>query len=223
MPLPATVLPAVTDTVLSHLATHFLVATHGDLPAARAAAASVLAAYDPQTEEELHLATDIVSFGFHALAALSEAAQPDLPVNRVIRLRGSAVSLSREAHKARRRLDQLKRAHPAEAPHPTREPDSAAALPEAPLAIPRAARQHAGSAAEPQAGLIDFVRKAMQAGTRPDGVRAWTQSHQQRSAAERITENLRRNQAEQLRRDELSAPPIDPAWPLPAANQPGHA
>jgi hypothetical protein len=29
--------------------------------------------------------------------------------------------------------------------------------------------------------------------------------------------------AEQLRRDALSAPPIDPAWPLSAANQPTHA
>ena len=79
-------------------------------PAARHAASHLLAAYNVATEEELGLAGEIVSFGFHALEALSEAAAPDLSMNQKLRLRGSAVSLSREAHKAQRKLDQLQKA-----------------------------------------------------------------------------------------------------------------
>ncbi len=91
--------PAILNTVLGHLASHFLEAADGDLPTARHAANRMLAAYDVQTEEELHLATDIIGFGFHALEALSAAAAPDLSLNQKIRLRGSAVSLNREAHR----------------------------------------------------------------------------------------------------------------------------
>jgi len=61
----------------------------------------------------------------HALEALGQAAVPDMPLTRVLRLRGSAVSLSREANKAERRLQQLRKARragiPAE-PQPAPEP-----------------------------------------------------------------------------------------------------
>ena len=70
--------------------------------AARHAAGHMLAAYNAEAEEELRLAAEIVSFSFHALEALSEAAAPDLSFNRKLRLRGSAVSLSRESHKSQR-------------------------------------------------------------------------------------------------------------------------
>ena len=106
------------DTVLGHLAPHFLATTNGDLPAARHAASHLLAAYNAATEEELGLAGEIVSFSFHALEALSEAAAPDLSMNQKLRLRGSAVSLSREAHKAQRKLDQLQKARLTASPQP---------------------------------------------------------------------------------------------------------
>ena len=67
-------------------------------------------AYDPQTEDELRLAANIIGFSFQALEALSQAATPDMPLTRTLRLRGGAVSLSRESHKAQRRLDKLQAA-----------------------------------------------------------------------------------------------------------------
>ena len=74
-------------------------------------------------EDELRLAANIVSLSFQALEALSQAATPDMPLTRTLRLRGGAVSLSRESHKAQRRLDKLQTARragiPAEAqPNP---------------------------------------------------------------------------------------------------------
>jgi hypothetical protein len=200
MSIPIT--PAILDTVLGHLAPHFLEAANGDLPTARHAASRMLAAHDAQTEEELHLATDIVSFGFHALEALSAAAATDLSLNQKIRLRGSAVSLSREAHKARRKLDQLKRARLTEAPQP--QP-----APEAPQPQDN-----------PAANLIEFAKDAMQAAAWPGGLKAWTMSQQQRRAAERITENLRRNKAEQERQQAASA---NLAIPAQTTTQPVHA
>ena len=189
MSLPAAITPAILDTVLGHLAPHFLTSTNGDLPAARHAASHVLVAYNVETEEELRLAAEIVSFGFHALEALGEAAAADLPVNKTLRLRGSAVSLSREAHKAQRKLDQLQRARLA-APPVTETPAPAPDKPGTEQAI----------------GLIEFAREALEASARPGGVPAWTLSRQQRRAAERIAENLKRNKAEQARREALRAP-----------------
>ncbi len=108
-PLANTLPPAVVETVLTRLATLFLTGAAGDLTAARQAAAQMLAAYDPQTEDELRLAANIVGFSFHALEALGQAATPDMPLTKILRLRGGAVSLSRESHKAQRRLDQLQK------------------------------------------------------------------------------------------------------------------
>ena len=103
--------PAVIlDTIMDHLARLFLTGARGDEAAARDAAAHMLAAYNPQNEDELRLAANIISFSFHALEALGQATTPDMPITRILRLRGSAVSLSRESHKAERRLDQLRNA-----------------------------------------------------------------------------------------------------------------
>jgi hypothetical protein len=199
MPTPTPITPAILDTVLGHLAPHFVEAANGDLPTARHAAGRMLAAHDPQTEEELHLATDIVSFGFHALEALSAAAAPDLPLNQKIRLRGNAVSLNRQAHKARRQLDLLKRARlaePAQPPAPTPPPDEK--LP---------------------AELIEAAREMIQAAAKPGTFKAWTLSRKQRRAAERIAENGRRNAAAHANQQasHVHAPP--PAQPH---NQPAH-
>jgi hypothetical protein len=117
MSVPAVIL----DTVLARLAPLFLTGAQGNETTARHAAAQMLAAYRPDTEIELHLAANIISFSFHALEALEQAAGPDLPLPRVLRLRGSAVSLSRESHKAERHLEHLQQCRQAGVP-PAREP-----------------------------------------------------------------------------------------------------
>jgi hypothetical protein len=109
MPLATTLPAAILETILTHLAVLFLTGAGGDPAAARHAAAQMLGAYHPQTEDQLRLAANIVGFSFHALEALGQAAAPDLPLTRVLRLRGSAVSLSREAAKAERRLTLLQK------------------------------------------------------------------------------------------------------------------
>jgi hypothetical protein len=203
---PTTISPVILDTVLGHLTPHFLTTTNGDFPVARHAASHLLAAYNVATEEELGLAGEIVSFGFHALEALSEAAAPDLSINQKLRLRGSAVSLSREAHKAQRKLDQLQRARLAA----SIRPEAQAPPPGTPkiTAVP----ENPGTA---QAlGLIEFAQEVIDASSRTGGAQAWTLSRQQRRAAERIAENLKRNKAEQARREARQAP-----MPEAAANQ----
>jgi hypothetical protein len=112
MSLPAVIL----DTILDRLACLFLIGARGNEAAARDAAIHMLAAYNPETEDEVRLAANIISFSFHALEALSQATTPDMPITRILRLRGSAVSLSRESHKAERRLDQLRNARQDDAP-----------------------------------------------------------------------------------------------------------
>ena len=106
-----TTLPAaILETVLTRLATLFLTGAGGDAVAARQAGFQMLGAYHPETEDELRLAANIVCFSFQALEALSQAAAPELPLTRIISLRGGAVSLSRESAKAERRLVQLQKA-----------------------------------------------------------------------------------------------------------------
>lgn len=100
----------ILDTVLARLALLFLAAAQGNEVVARHAAARMLSAYEPETEDELRIAANIISFSFHALEALSQAATADMPLTRILRLRGNAVSLSRESHKAERRLDHLQQA-----------------------------------------------------------------------------------------------------------------
>jgi hypothetical protein len=110
---------AVLDTILGRLDILFLTGAAGDLNSARHAARQMLSSYLPETEDELRLAAEIVGFSFHALEALGQAAGPDMPLTRILRLRGSAVSLSRESHKAQRRLDQLQNARRTGAPAKT--------------------------------------------------------------------------------------------------------
>ncbi len=107
---------ALLETILDRLAILFLTGAGGDLPAARQAAISMLMAHRPGTEDELTVAAEIVSFGFHALEALGQCADPKLSLNQKLRLQGRAISLSRESHKARHRLDQLKKAAPSLTP-----------------------------------------------------------------------------------------------------------
>jgi hypothetical protein len=187
MPLPALILPAILDTVLGRLALLFLTGAGGDLATARHAASQMLAAYNVESPNELRLAAEIMSFGFHALEALSQAAAPGLPLTKILRLRGSAVSLSREAHKAQRKLDQLQRDRRAGIPAQPVEnvaapPDTAPTRPQIDKAL----------------ALIEATREAMTSAAK-NGGQTWTQSYQQRLTAKRIADNLKKNQAAHAR------------------------
>jgi hypothetical protein len=172
--LPATIPQAILDTVLGGLAALFLTGAGGDITAARQAAAHMLAAYRPETQDELRLAAAIVGFSFHALEALGQAAAPDLPFTRILRLRGSAVSLSREAAKAERRLLQLRKARVQDQPAETR---SEPAQPEPP----------ADKARVEHLGPVAVAAKA-------SGL-TWTQSYEHRQQDIRLAASLKRAEA----------------------------
>jgi hypothetical protein len=168
---------AILDTILGRLSLLFLSGAGGDTAAARLAARQMLAIYQPETEDEFRLAAQIVSFSFHALEALSQAASPDMPLTRILRLRSSAVSLSRESHKAQRRLDQLQKARRTGAPSQPASTDA----------------PHSGSTTEKALALIADTREVMQSAK--NDAQTWTQAYQQRLRAKRITENLKKHPA----------------------------
>ena len=182
MSLLASFPTAILDTILGRLALLFIKGAAGDLAAARCAAAKMLAAYRPETLDELHLAAEIVSFGMHALDALGQSAEPDTPPAKVLRLRGGAVSLSRESHKAQRRLDQLQNARRKVT---AAQPTETTATP----AEPAPAGFAAANASQPVEASSETP-----AAITPRDAKTWTQRYQQRLAARRITENLRKHQ-----------------------------
>jgi hypothetical protein len=205
MSLAATLPTAILDTILGRLALLFLTGADGDRAAARDAARKMLAAYHPETENELRLAAEIVSFSFHALEALSQAATPDMPLTRILRLRGSAVSLSRESHKSQRKLDQLQKDRRAGLqPQPAA---TAAPQPAATAAPHPAAAEPARPQVDKAIALIEATRHAIATGAK-DG-KAWgsfdnrafdnrafdKRAFDKSDAARRITENLRNNSA----------------------------
>ena len=214
MSLPATIAPAVLDTILCRLAALF--ATAANPTAARDAARQTLAAYDVADEQELGLAADIISFALHALAALGQAADPDLSLAKILRLRGSAVSLSRESHKARRKLDQLQRARRAAANRPATEPQSEAVAPRRDTAAAETPTQQPGIAAvaatetEPPAALPPEAAPAVAAtstnntatpgnpAARHDGM-TWTQTYRKRQTEKRLAKKALRAQAAEVR------------------------
>ena len=121
MLLASTLPAAILETILARLALLFLIGAKGDEAAARHAAAEMLASYQPQTTAELRLAANAISFSFHALEALSQAAHPDMSLNKILR-RGSAVSLSRESFEAERRLNHVQQARHTGHPEPPTPP-----------------------------------------------------------------------------------------------------
>jgi hypothetical protein len=180
MCLPATIPATVIETILARLALLFLAATNGDVTAARQAAMGTLADYQPQTPAELRLAANAVSLSLHALEALSQAALPEMPITRILRLRGGAVSLNREAEKTERRLEKLQQgrrngiqSEPAKAPDLTQD-----------ILSPTT---------ENAVALIEATRQLIS--TPPPH---WSKAQRQRDAARRITETLKRNQATHL-------------------------
>lgn len=109
MSLSAIITPAILDKVIGLLVPLLIDSAGGDLPTARHAATSLLADYEPQTEEELRLAAEIIGFGFGALDALSQSMAPDLTLNAILRLRGSANAQHRCANQCQRTLDKLRK------------------------------------------------------------------------------------------------------------------
>jgi hypothetical protein len=173
----AKTLPAVMlETILTRLAPLFLAGAAGDMTVALQAAAQMLTAYDPRTGDELRLAANIVGFSFQALEALSQSATPDMQLTRILRLRGSAVSLSRESHKAQRRLDQLQKARREGIPAQPAETQPEPAQPE-----PRTER------------AIDLIEdtRTIAAAAKAPGV-TWTQAYEQSQRDKRIAASLKR-------------------------------
>ncbi len=181
MPAAAAILPAILDTVLGSLTPLFLSGANGDMAAARGAAAQMLASYDPQTENECCLAAATISFSLHTLEALSQAATPEMPLNKILRLRGGAVSLSRASDKAECRLERLQNARRGGSePQLT---DTHQVIPECPQA-------------DKAIALVEATRPQIR--TAANAAPIWSKAYQQQQAARRITENLKKNQAAHL-------------------------
>jgi hypothetical protein len=170
---------AVLETILTRLAALFLTGAAGDMTAARQAAAQMLAAYHPQTEDEIRVAANTIAFSFQALEALGQAATPDMPLTKILRLRGGAVSLSRESFKAQRRLDQLQRARREGIPAQPDETQPEPAQPEPKI--------------ERAIDLIEDTR-AIAVAAKAQGL-TWTQSYEQRQRDQRIAAGLKRAEA----------------------------
>ena len=211
MSLPATIAQAILDTVIGRLALLFLTGAGGDPTKAHHAASQMLAAHNAETPDELGLAAEIVSLQLHTLEALSYASDPELSLNKILRLRGGAVSLSRESHKARRKLDQLQR-------------DRRAGIPPQPAEAPTEAAQPQPAPPQPKIdkalGLIEAAREAIQT-IKKTGGHTWSQSFQKRLMAQRIAENSKKKQAEHatLTARLHTAPPHTVQGNAPAAAQ----
>jgi hypothetical protein len=95
-------------TIVQQIGELLLHGAGGDVEVATRAAMEILVSYGTETVTEFCLAARIISCSLQAGQALAQAADPELPLNRVLRLRSGAVSLSREAEKAQRQLEKLK-------------------------------------------------------------------------------------------------------------------
>ena len=125
MPLPTHLSPAILTACLNQLTPLLQQTANCDKTAARDAISALLADYQPQTNQELTLAADILQFNFLAADNLKRSFDPELPLTNILRLRSGAVSLSREAFKARRQLDKLQAARTAAVPEPAKQLDHA--------------------------------------------------------------------------------------------------
>jgi hypothetical protein len=175
----------VLDTALARLAVLFVATAAGNPAIAKEAARRTLAAYNVWTEEELCLAAQIISLRFHILEVLAQAVGPESAPNRTLHLRGSAVSLSREAHKAQRKLDQLQSARRLET-RPQQEPVEEIAAPQtegSPEIGQEVARTH---------GEAEHLAKKLKA---RDGGRRWSKAYHKRELAKRMAEQVKLNQA----------------------------
>ena len=195
MSLYAKVSPIFLDKVISLLVSLFLTTAGGNEDAAREAAESTLASYDVETEEEIRLAAEITNFGFGALEALSKSMDPNLPLNAVLRLRGSANALHRSGHQCQRALDKLRKDR--------HRPKIEAKAPVATLEQPAAAAEIPPVSVQPQPEIA--------------------LSRQQRRALQRAVAKTERKRAEQARRDAMRAARLTPSFPTPSIATPSIA
>lgn len=190
MSFPATLPAAILETILIRLAALFLTGAKNDPIAARDAAVHMLAAYQPKTEDELCVAANLIIFNFQALEALSQAAGPDVPINRALRLRSGAVSLRRESTKAERRLAQLQNPKPVKhaeaAPAPT-QPNAKAEQPTAPTQ---------------ETATVSQAAKAK-------GI-SWTKAYEDRQRELRIANSIKRAEAKFGHSSPAAALPTQP-------------
>ncbi len=200
--LAALVPAGLLDLLLGRLALFFLTNVGDDLAAARDTAAHMLLGFDPRTEDELHLAAEVVSFSFHALEALGQAVDPALSLNQKLRLRTGAVSLNRESHKSRRQLEQIQKARRA---HDALCNDNDAlcsdidrtGMPPQPQVVAPAATSTPPTCSPPASPAI---KAALDAALQPNPVglgparQMGTLGNEKRQRAMQIAENLRRNQ-----------------------------
>lgn len=119
----------VFDRVMAFLAKIFLPTCAYDPERARDAALEALAEYDPRTNRELRLAALALAFSLGALDALSRAADEELSVNQVLRLRSSANALHRSASHAEQALAEEREAPEDAQPGKTPVEDAEAPLP----------------------------------------------------------------------------------------------
>ena len=106
----AAIFPAVLlETTLAPIALLFLAGAKGNEDAARQAALEALAAYNPETEDELRLAAQTVGCGIRSLQALGDSAVTGLPLAAAMRLISASVNLGRAAEAASRRLRELRK------------------------------------------------------------------------------------------------------------------
>ena len=164
---------ALFQTILHQIGSLLLRGAGGDMQAARQAAADTLRAHLPQTEQELRLAARIVAFTLQAGEALAQAANPEIPLTRAIRLRTGAVSLTREAEKAERRLEKLREAR-------------LQGLPEEPEPLPETESPRT----EKTTALIEDTRKVA-AYAQAHGL-SWTEANRQRNREARLAERRAR-------------------------------
>ncbi|HWB97024.1 MAG TPA: hypothetical protein VG672_09990 [Bryobacteraceae bacterium] len=131
--MPAIDIPAAfLRTLLRHIAALLLQGAGGDHEDAWTAAETVLLANDPWTLTETSLTARILAFNLQAGEALAQTTLPDLTIRHILRLRGSALALTREAAKAERALEKQKaargRTRPEKArPEPAQTPPGQAA------------------------------------------------------------------------------------------------
>ncbi len=168
---------ALLQTILHQVAVLLLSGARGDMDAARHAAAATLSTYDPQTEPELRLAARVISFSLQAGEALAQAADPDMPLTRVIRLRSGAVSLSREADKAERRLERLREVR-------------FQAMEEAATAVPESEWEEEAPVDAPLASPSEDSRKVA-AYAEANGL-SWSDALKQRRREQRLAERRRK-------------------------------
>jgi hypothetical protein len=168
MSLAKTLPAAVLETIVAHLAGLFFTGAAGDMTAAREAAAQMLSAYHPQTEDELRLAANTIGFSFQALG---QAATPDMPLTR-----HSASAAARSASAANPTKPSVQTARRAGIPSKI-QPEPAQPEPKIEKAL----------------DLIQDTRTVTVA-ARAQGL-TWTQAYEQRQRAARIAAGLKRAEA----------------------------